>query len=149
MVCFFLAMGKIEYEFDEKLKPVKAVDFLKKENLKGNMFNNDEFGDYIIYAAWPKYKVFIDGRLDMYGSSRIKEYLKVASLQPGWEKVLEKYNIHWIIYNTDSALSTFLLGNKDWRLIYADKVANIFVKNIPENRPIIDKYSGVKPVVKE
>ena len=28
------------------------------------------------------------------------------------------------------------------KLIYADKVANIFVKDIPENRYLIEKYPG-------
>jgi hypothetical protein len=149
VVCFSVAQGKIEYEFDEKLKPVRAVEFLKRENLKGNMFNNDEFGDYIIYAAWPEYKVFFDGRLDMYGSSRLKEYLEVTNVRPGWEKIIEKYNIRWIIYGANSPLSMFLMERSDWRLIYADKVANIFVKNIPENRYIINKYPDVKLVMEK
>jgi hypothetical protein len=148
MVCFFVAMGKIEYKFDEKLKPVRAVEFLKKEELKGNMFNNDEFGDYIIYAAWPKYKVFIDGRLDMYGSQRIKEYIKVTNVGPGWEEILQKYHINWIIYNANSPLSVFLMQRNDWQLIYADNVANIFVRNTRDNQDIIQKYPDVKLVTR-
>jgi hypothetical protein len=44
-----LAVGtnRIEHKFDESRKPVEAVNFLKKVSLKGNMFNDDEFGDYI------------------------------------------------------------------------------------------------------
>jgi hypothetical protein len=149
VVCFSAAQGKIQHKFDEKLKPVKAVDFLKKENLKGNMFNNDEFGDYIIYAAWPKYRVFFDGRTDMYGSDRIKEYLNVTNVTVGWEGTIQKYTIDWIIYNANSPLSMFLMQRNDWQLIYADNVANIFVKNIPENRRLIDKYPDIKLVTKQ
>jgi hypothetical protein len=148
-VCIFAANGTIEYKFDERAKPVAAIEFLKVENLRGNMLNNDEFGDYLIYAAWPKYRVFFDGRSDMYGASRMKEYFKVAGVKQGWEDVIEKYNINWIIYNANSPLSMFLMERKDWRLIYADKVANIFVRNIPENQAIITKYPDVKLVVKE
>ena len=147
--CIFAANGTIGYQFDEGKKPVAAVEFVKREDLKGNMFNNDEFGDYMIYAAWPKYKVFIDGRSDMYGAGRIKEYFKVARMQPGWEKVIEKYNINWILYNADSPLSAFLAERKDWRLIYADKVATIFVKHISANQPLINKFPNVKLVVDE
>ena len=148
LVCSFVSKGKIEYSFDEKIKPVAAVEFLKKESLAGNMFNHDEFGDYIIYAAWPKYKVFIDGRIDMY-RDRIKEFLQVGNVEPGWEEIIRKYDIKWIIYNANSPLSMFLMQRNDWRLIYADKVANIFVKNIPENRAIIDKYPDVKLVMEK
>jgi len=146
LVAALVAKGKIEHSFDEKIKPVAAVEFLEKETLHGNMFDNDEFGDYIIYAAWPQYKVFFDGRSDMYGTDIAKEYLRVVRFKHGWEKIIEKYNITWIIYNANSVFSRFLLQNDDWKLIYADKVANIFLKNIPENQRLIEKYSNVEPV---
>jgi len=146
LVAVLALQGKIEHNFDENAKPVAAVEFLKKETLYGNMFDNDEFGDYIIYAAWPQYKVFFDGRSDMYGTDIAKEYLRVVRFKHGWEKIIEKYNITWIIYNANSVFSRFLLQNDDWKLIYADKVANIFLKNIPENQRLIEKYSNVEPV---
>ena len=146
-VVFFVMGGRLEYTFDSKIKPVAAVEFLKKEPVAGNMFDNDEFGDYIIFAAWPQYKVFIDGRLDMYGGERLKEYFKVGGFETGWEKILEKYGISWIIFDANSTLSRFLAQNENWRLIYSDKVANIFVKNIPAYSNLINKYKDVKPVV--
>ena len=141
-----VSMGKLDYNFDKKKLPVDAVHFIKKEKIKGNMFNNDQFGDYIIYAAWPEYKVFFDGRSDMYGVKRMKEYGKVIRIEQGWDKVLEKYNINWIIYGANSCLTQFLLERNDWKLIYADKVANIFVRNMPENKLLINKYPDVRPV---
>ncbi len=147
LVVILLAGHKIHYGFDGKIKAVAAVDFLKKEHLKGHVFNNDEFGDYLIYAAWPEYKVFFDGRSDMYGVKNMKEYFKLTRLEPGWQDVLKKYDINWIFYNTGSALSTFLLQRPEWKLIYADKVADIFVRNIPQNREWIERYKDVKPVV--
>ena len=141
--------GDLHYSFDQKMKPVAAVEFLKKEIIQGNMFNNDEFGDYIIYSAYPMYKVFIDGRLDMYGTGNLKEYKRVSTFEPGWEKVLDKYSISWIIYNANSPLSRFLYRHGDWKLIYADEVTNIFVKNTMENQHLIRKYQYVRPVFKE
>ena len=139
-VIFFAAYGRVEYKFDPKKKPVAAVEFLKREHIKGNMFNSDEFGDYIIYAAWPDYKVFFDGRSDMYGTEKLKEYFNVTQIGQGWEKVLEKYDINWIIFDSNSILSRVLIENDGWRLIYSDKVANIFVRNIPKYYYLIDKY---------
>ena len=79
------------YQFDEKVFPVAAVEFLKREPIAGNMFNNDEFGDYIIFTAWPAYRVYIDGRSDMYGEKYGGDYLKIADVQPGWKEILKKY----------------------------------------------------------
>jgi hypothetical protein len=146
-VVFFTKAGKIDFKFNEMTKPVAAIEFLKKEKVNGNMFDNDEFGDYIIYAAWPEYRVFFDGRGDMYGVDISKEYGRVASIMPGWNEVLKKYDISWIIFNANSALSLFLMQRDDWKLIYADKVANIFVKNVKENKYLIEKYPDVKLVL--
>jgi hypothetical protein len=149
LVVILAANGTIEFEFNAKTKPVAAVEFMKIENLQGNMFNNDEFGDYIIYDSWPKYKVFVDGRSDMYGVDIMKEYLNVIRINPDWNEIVNKYNFNWIIYNANSSLSMFLMERDDWKLIYADKVANIFVKNIPENQHWIQKYPDVELVIEE
>lgn len=141
--------GEIRFSFDKKSKPVDAVEFIKKEKIKGNMFNNDEFGDYIIYAAWPQYKVFFDGRSDMYGTEMMKEYFKITRIQPDIDNVLEKYKIDWIIYNSGSSLSMYLLQKESWKLIYSDGVADIFVRDIKENQNLIEKYREVKPFKKK
>ncbi len=138
--------GTINFTFDPKLKAVEAVKFLQREPISGNMYNNDEIGDYIIYAASPQYRVFFDGRSDMYGTARMKEYNKVAGFEDGWEQVLDKYRMNWIIFDANSVLSRYLLGKSQWHLIYADKVANIFVRNIPEYQYLIAKYPNVKPL---
>lgn len=149
LVVLFAVAGTISYSFDAKIKPVAAVEFLKKERIAGNMFDNDEFGDYIIYAAWPDYRVFFDGRSDMYGVDRMKEYYRITNFEPGWEKVIEKYGIDWIIYDANAALSRYLLATRGWRLIYADRVAHIFVRDIPKYRYLMDKYRDVRPCAPE
>jgi len=143
------AKGKLEFRFDGTKKPVGAVEFLKSEYIPGNMFNNDEFGDYLIYAAYPRYRVFIDGRSDMYGEERTKEYRKVITLGAGWEEVIEKYDIGWVFFDADSILSRALQEKERWRLIYADGVANIIVRDSPEYQELIARHGNIKPVMKE
>ena len=104
------------------------------------MFNNDEFGDYLIYAAWPQYMVFFDGRSDMYGTAIMKEYFDIIRLGYSFDDIIEKYDINWVFYDNDSPLSYFLYKSDDWRLIYSDKVANIFIRDIPENEEVINRH---------
>jgi hypothetical protein len=136
IVTLALATSRIEYKFDETRKPVEAVSFLKKVSLEGNMFNDDEFGDYIIYGAYPQYKVFMDSRVEMYGEDHFKDYLAVVYLKHGWENIIEKYNINWMILDSDSIFSRHLMGRNDWKIIYSDKVANIFVRNKSQNQDV-------------
>jgi hypothetical protein len=149
MVLFLVAAGGIEFRFDEKIKPVAAVEFLMKEHIDGHMYDNDEFGDYLIYVTYPRYKVFFDGRSDMYGTKRLKEFQELTIFGPGWEKIVEKYNIRWFFIGSDSVLTRYLLEKPEWRLIYSDNVANIHVKNSEEYRYLIDQYRDVTPVVRK
>jgi len=136
-----------QHSFDEKTKPVAASEFLIKEKLAGNMFNNDEFGDYLIYRSYPEFKVFFDGRSDMYGANMMREYRKVINFERGWEAVLDKYQVTWVFFDSNSNFSRYLLNNSNWVLIYSDKVASIFVKNIPRYKALIQKYPSVTPAI--
>ncbi len=134
----------IRFAFEHTRHPVEAVEFLEREHLPGNFFINDEYGDYLIYAAWPQYKVFFDGRSDMYGPPILKEYFQVIHLGYGMTDVFRKYDFNWVFYDRESPLSSFLLSNPGWRLVYSDAIANIFVRNTPENGPIIEKHRFVR-----
>jgi hypothetical protein len=135
-----LFSGEYRASFGGKNHPVAATEFLIREKVPGNMYNNDEFGDYLIYRAFPQYRVFFDGRSDMYGTGMMKEYSKIASFEEGWEDILQKYRITWIFYGTNSNLSRYLLKDSKWVLIYSDEVASIFVKDLPQYAPLIRKH---------
>jgi hypothetical protein len=136
--------GTLKYEFSESRFPVAALAFLKQEPLAGNMFNNDEFGDYLIFAAWPAYRVFMDGRSDMYGEKYGSDYLRAANAQRGWKEVLEKYSVTWVLFDTQSPLTAALQEQKDWHPIYSDRTATLFIKDIPAHAPLMKKYASVR-----
>jgi hypothetical protein len=142
-VCYFAVTGALRFTFDPKIFPVKAAEFMRQETIPGNMFNDPEFGDYFIFSVWPQYKVFADGRTDVYGPAIGRDYFKFKTFQPGWENVATRYNITWVIDRTSSELSTVLKDRTDWRLIYADQVAALYVKNIAMYQSLIRKYGGV------
>jgi hypothetical protein len=145
MVCILIMNGRISYGFDPKIKPIAALEFLKREHIPGNVFNNDEFGDLMIYSLSDRYKVFIDGRLDMYHPVGVlKAYFKISGFKSGWEDILNNYAIGWVFFDTNSPFARFLQTRPDWKLIYSDKVASIFVKNIPEYKQVIDAYPHVQ-----
>ena len=137
--------GQLSHAFDEKVKPVAACEFLMKTKITGNMFSSDEFGDYLIYRSYPSYRVFIDGRLDMYGTARLKEYCRVIGFEPGWESILDKYGVTWVLFGSNANFSRFLQKDPNWALIYSDPVASIFVKRLPQHEHLILKYRAVKP----
>ncbi|HWP22760.1 MAG TPA: hypothetical protein VNM15_01070 [Candidatus Binatia bacterium] len=143
LVIALALVGSVRFEFDEKIFPVKASEFLKAEKISGKMFNNDEFGDYMIFSLWPTYRVFMDGRSDMYGEKFGADYLRVANAQPGWKETLKKHDISWVIFDTQSALTAALQDQADWQPIYSDAVATIFLRKEPQHETLLKKYAAV------
>ena len=143
LVVGLAAVGSLRFQFSEKIFPVHAADFIRNEVITGKMFNNDEFGDYMIFSLWPAYHVFMDGRSDMYGEKFGADYLKIANVQPGWKDTLKSYGIDWVVFDTQSALSAALQEQTDWQPIYSDIVATIFVRRDHAHESLLAKYPSV------
>lgn len=111
--------------------PLNASNYLleNKENLSHhNIFNVYHWGGYLIWRLYPDYRVFIDGRADLYGDF-LKEYHKVTHLKPGMDRVLSKYNVSLIIIQEDSPLDIYLKGNQKWNPLYSDNTSVIYIEN--------------------
>jgi hypothetical protein len=144
------AFGKsvFDYKFEGSRYPIRAAEFVSQNSLPGNMYNSYNFGGYLIYRFFPdpRYRVFVDGRSIVGGEDYFTESLKVSQLTPQWQETLDKYKVNWMIVETNSPLTVFLFANHQWKLVYSDNIASIFMSDAKENREIIEKYSDVKPV---
>lgn len=114
--------------FDPKAFPVQALPRAEELNVRGNLFNHFPWGGYILFAGYPKHRVFIDGQTDLYGEDLTRDYMKVVHLEPDWETVLDRYQIGWILIPHQSPLSLLLARTPGWRLSYQDETADIFVR---------------------
>jgi hypothetical protein len=112
--------------------PVAAVQFLQTQPdaVGGEMFNDYGWGGYLMLTL-PKRKVFMDGRNDFYGEAIVKEFKAVADVRPGWETILEKYNVGWTILPSKHALNTVLALHPGWKVVYTDEVAAIRARITP------------------
>jgi hypothetical protein len=115
--------------FDKEHKPVKTLDkilALKLNPKEG--FNYDNWGGYIKYMI--NYPVFIDDRADFYGDSFYHEYGAVAQLEPGWQDILKRHHITWILVPRNSHLAIELdqpSKNLGWERIECDNSSSLYV----------------------
>ncbi len=122
----------VHAQFDPKKMPVAAVTFLQKENMyeppvTEPVFSTDAWGGYLIYVMYPERKVVVDDRHDLYGSDRIRQYLILTQVEPGWQSVLKEWQIRTALLPADSTLANLLRElPRDWRVAYEDKVAVVF-----------------------
>lgn len=50
-----------------------------------------------------------------------------------------------MIVETNSPLTVFLSAYHEWKLVYSDNIASMFMRDTQDNRAVIEKYPGVKP----
>jgi hypothetical protein len=112
-----------------KSLPVDAADWILENRPEGEMFNPYNWGGYLMWALWPEYRVFVDGRTDMYGDAFLREHRRVQLGQPGFEETLDEYKVDLIVTYPDDALSARLGCVGGWTEVYRDDVAVIWVRD--------------------
>ena len=113
----------------ERNNPTKAVDFLNRSGLSGNMFNEYVYGGYLIWAA-PRHKVFVDGRGDVFEwTGVLEEYGKWVTLQTDPNILLNKYQIQFCILSAGAPMSDVLPLLSGWTQVYSDEMAVIWSKS--------------------
>lgn len=120
----------------ESYFPIKAVDFVDRVNIEGNLLNQYSTGSYLIWRSYPKRRVFIDGRSGLYGEDFFFRYKSFAFNEDEFKKATEEFDFNYILV-IDSG---FLQDNPDWKLAYFDNVFRVYLKNIERNQEVIEQY---------
>ncbi len=101
---------------------------MRAHKLSGRMLNDYAFGGYLIWSA-PEYKVFVDGRGDVYEwTGVLREYGSWATLQEDPTALLDKYHIELCLMPRTAPIARVLPYLHEWALIYSDDKAVLFQK---------------------
>jgi len=119
----------MDAHFDPARMPVGAVTFLGTREGLSPILSPDYWGGYVIYRLYPNARVVVDDRHDLYGDEILKSYLRTMHLERGWEDFLEQQNPSCMLLPQHSPLATIVGKTPDWRSIYADDVAVVFVRD--------------------
>lgn len=112
--------------------PVDAVAWIKEQQPEGELFDHYNWGGYLIWQLWPDYRVFVDGRTDLYGSAFLHRYLNAQMARPGFRETLEEYNVNLVITPTEGRLSMQLACLGGWSEAYRDNLATVWVRETAE-----------------
>lgn len=92
--------------------PIAATKFLAHQ--RGRVFSTYWWDDYLISQGIP---VFVDGRTDLYfGTGVLRTYISVSTLSVNPDRVLNRWGIRWVMWDTGDALSTYLAQDPRWRV---------------------------------
>ncbi len=99
--------------------PQKALDFIERKSLKGNILAEYEWGGFI---AWykPNIKVFIDGRMPSW-KGVLKDFVLIR--RHANQSIIQKYQVKYLLLNTKEYYSF-----PKWQIIYKDNISILLAK---------------------
>ena len=121
--------------------PEAGAKYVRTNYPEARMFNDYDWGGYLIYALFPTQKVFIDGRMDLYSSQVLSDYGHVVFLRPDWEEVLDRYKVDLVLIHKGSPLSVLLTSAPSWQRVFTGEVEDIFVRRPTGNSVELLKYT--------
>ncbi len=119
------------FRFDPKVFPVQATDWIEANQPSGLMFNDFNWGGYLLYRLWPSQRVYIDSQSDFYGEQMMREYAGLLAGDAGWEELFNQYNVAWAVIPPATPLAMQLRMNPNWHTAYQDSTAVIFMRGMP------------------
>ena len=126
--------------------PAGAADFLRQHAIGTHLFNTYEDGGYFIWRGLP---VFIDGR--SLSENLFQDYRMIMGTPPGdprRDDTLSEYQIGAIAINAFEynsgvlyplALALTQPGESNWKLVYDDPAAMVFLRDPPPGVAVLDK----------
>jgi hypothetical protein len=109
-----------------KTFPADAVAFVRGQKFAGPLYNYLDWGGFLIWSL-PEFKVSMDGRTNLQDEKRIEANLAVWAGQQGWASDPELAGAKLIIAELGRPLTALLRGDTQFRVVYEDKTAVVFV----------------------
>ena len=114
--------------------PTAAASFISLERPPSPMLNYDNWGGYFIWKLYPEYRVYADGRADLYGDSFLDDFASSYYLNNHWRDPLRSWQIRTVVLPCDAPLVTGLRSTAGWRQIYTDSQAVVLTLTPVEGR---------------
>lgn len=116
--------------------PTKAVKFIQINHLSGNLLVLFNWGSYALWKLYPQCRVAVDGRYEeVYTDALIGDIARFHYVGASWDGLLRNYHTDLMLIPTEyDDLTRNLLMLDDWKVVYKDKLAMVFVPKSKSKR---------------
>jgi hypothetical protein len=121
--------------------PQKAIALLRAGDYPRRIFVYYDWGGYAIWKLYPEYRVFVDGRADLYGDDLLGQFTTAVQLRTGWREVLDSWKVEAVLVPPACALAQALLLDPNWHAALGDSKAILLLRTQPavENAGIFQR----------
>ncbi len=122
--CWVVSYPALVETNSAETNPVGAVQYLNLIGASGRIFNEYNWGGYLIWTD-PKLQVFVDGRTDLYGDVILGEWMQILQADSGWADKLHQRQVDWVLVDPNRPLVGALAG-LGWTVVFQDARAVLF-----------------------
>lgn len=129
--------------------PERALAFIEREKLPGNIFNTYGLGGYMTWRLFPEYRDYIDSRALPFGAElffQAYELTVQGADSPVWQQEAEARNINTIVVPLAryDGIALFpqlrnFCSSQLWRPVYMDEVSAVFLRRTPQTAALVDR----------
>ena len=124
--------------------PVKEVEFVKINNLKGNILTNFGYGSYVSYKLYPHNLIFMDGRYEEVYDDYMVPALKEFFLgYPNWDFVLKNFPPDVMILEKMYPIYNKLKDSNNWKVVYEGKNFGVFLPRKNADKKFIQPSNDI------
>ena len=124
----WVGLARQQPQVEKSEYPAEAISYLRAHSAPSRLFVYYDWGGYAIWKLYPEYRVFIDGRADLYGDGILRDFRRTAEFHSGWRAVLDGQDVETVLVPPVGALAQGLLLDPAWRAQYRDSQAILFVR---------------------
>src|SRR6185369_16734408 len=124
--------------------PVGAVAYVHEHQLSGPLFNDYDWGGFLIYAL-PEIPVAMDGRTNVHGQDEVGRSINTWWLNPGWDRDPLLNNANLVIGTPRKALTSYLRKDPHFKVLFDDGVAVLFQRVKPGRPGLVEPTEDSTP----
>lgn len=140
LACFIPLFSPLAPRADLEKFPFYEIEFLKINNIKGNIVVPFALGSYASYKLYPDNLIYMDGRYEeVYNDEEFMTLKHYEMVAPNWKDIIEKYPTEILMPHRTSSVYEVLKNDPEWVHIFDGRKCGIFVKKGQE------KFSYFEP----
>lgn len=123
--------------------PQGAAGFLNEIDYKGKIYAPLGWSSYLIWSGWPDLKVFIDGRLLVYGADLLNEYHYIRQNEAGALERLTGRGTEAVLIPIGQMrwrIRDAIAVSPGWQLCYFDDKSVVYLMKNGHNRRWLENY---------
>jgi hypothetical protein len=106
--------------------PATAAAVIEERGYAGPVYNHFDWGGYLLWRL-PQLGSAIDGRTNIHGDKRIKQFADTWDGRPGWDRDPDLLAARLIVLQRRAPLAGLLRRDRRYAVVHEDPVAVVFV----------------------